>query len=138
MEEDPPNATPLATDLIAALQRLQLNRSHPHQNGKQLIMSPELDEEGAAIVINPAPGLTVYLEDADFNPDAAEEGDGMLTPQEEGLFQGERMRGGIGLVKATVASMRMDGRSSPGGSGLMSAGSGKIARVPTPRPPVPE
>lgn len=146
VEEEPPNATALAADLLAALQRLQLNRARPTDRpGVQLIMAPEDDEDElmespsdshADTVVVPAPskaGLTVYLEDHDFKEEADEDGSGALTPTEEGLWEGEKMHGGISSVKATVASMRQDGFASP--RAALSPAGGKIARVPTPRPP---
>jgi hypothetical protein len=82
------------------------------------------------------PGLTVLLQDHDFQmSDDAADGSGMVTPVEVGLWEGEKMLGGIGSVKATVASMRLDGIASPRPA-LTPAGS-RIARVPTPRPPEP-
>jgi len=146
IEEEPPNTAALAADLLAALQRLQLNRARPTDRpGVQLIMAPEDDEDeimdspadsdlpDAEALPAPPPktGLTVYLEDHDFKED--EDGSGALTPTEEGLWEGERMRGGISSVKASVASMRQDGFASP--RPALSPGAGKIARVPTPRPP---
>ncbi|KAG9001593.1 carbohydrate-binding module 1 protein [Tulasnella sp. JGI-2019a] len=145
--EEPPNTASLAADLLAALQRLQLNRARPTDTpGVQLLMTPDDDEEPnsatspASFQVGPSipkTGLTVYLEDSDFRSDAAGDGSGTLTPVEQGLWQGERMHGGIGMVKASMASMRQDGHTSPRQGGLATPGAGKIARVPTPRPPPP-
>lgn len=80
-------------------------------------------------------GLTVYLEDHDFRDPDEEDGSGADTPHEAGLYEGERMRGGINLVKATVSSMMhpvSSGAASPGSLGI---DGNRIARVPTPRPP---
>jgi len=137
--EEPPNRDALAADLVAALQRLQLNRARPtDRQGVQLLLAPDdddMDVDGTAppSLSNPTPGLTVYLEDSDFKSDVFDHSSGAMTPVEEGLWQGERMHGGIGLVKASVASMRQDGAASPRSS--LPPGSGKVARVPTPRPP---
>jgi len=136
-EEDPPNSAPLAADLLAALQRLQLNRARPTERlGVQLLMAPDDDDmvEDATDTPSSKPGLTIYLEDSDFKQSDAQDGSGTLTPMEDGLWQGERMYGGIGSVKASVASMWHDVASSP--RSPRSAGSGKVARVSTPRPPL--
>ncbi|KAG8885972.1 carbohydrate-binding module 1 protein [Tulasnella sp. 331] len=142
--EEPPNTAALAADLLAALQRLQLNRARPTDKpGVQLLMTPDDDDTDSLMSpLSPEAepstaakiGLTVYLEDSDFKAEDFRDGSGTLTPVEQGLWQGERMHGGIGLVKASMASMRQDGHASPGGR-LATPGAGKIARVPTPRPP---
>ncbi|KIO25575.1 hypothetical protein M407DRAFT_75498, partial [Tulasnella calospora MUT 4182] len=138
-EEEPPNTDALATDLVAALERLQLNRARPMKDGVQLIMSPDDDEESQDVRMGDGSspplrqGLTVFLEDADYHPDDNKVVDGTITPDTEGVWEGEMMRGGIGRVRATVASMQRDGLGTPGGIGTPG---GRIARVPTPRPPV--
>ncbi|KAG9010218.1 hypothetical protein FRB90_007966 [Tulasnella sp. 427] len=109
------------------------------KDGVQLIMSPDDDDDDPDVRMDgsspPAKqGLTVFLEDADYRPDDERAAAGTITPDAEGVWEGEMMRGGIGRVRATVASMQRDGVSSPGGLG---SASGRIARVPTPRPPVP-
>ncbi|KAG8905861.1 carbohydrate-binding module 1 protein [Tulasnella sp. 403] len=140
-EEEAPNAETLAADLIAALHRLQLNRAERGSNGIQLILSPDddLDADGD-VPMQPSgsskPGLTVFLEDTDFQVDADGDSEGTASPTTEGVWQGEMIQGGIGRVKATVASMHRDGLTSAPGSGVLSPGAGKIARVPTPRPPL--
>ncbi|KAG9050793.1 carbohydrate-binding module 1 protein [Tulasnella sp. UAMH 9824] len=137
-EEEPPNTDTLASDLVAALERLQLNRARPMKDGVQLIMSPDDDDESQDVRMGggsppPRQGLTVFLEDADYRPDEDKAVDGTITPVTEGVWEGEMMRGGIGQVRATVASMQRDGVGTPGGLGTPG---GRIARVPTPRPPV--
>ncbi|KAG8895460.1 carbohydrate-binding module 1 protein, partial [Tulasnella sp. 417] len=108
-EEEPPNTDALAADLVAALERLQLNRARPMKDGVQLIMSPDDDEESQDVMMDdgsspPArQGLTVFLEDADYRPDDNKAVDGTITPVTEGVWEGEMMRGGVGRVRATVA-----------------------------------
>lgn len=107
------------------------------KDGVQLIMSPD-DDEGQDVRMGdgsppPRQGLTVFLEDADYRPDEDKAVDGTITPVTEGVWEGEMMRGGIGQVRATVASMQRDGVGTPGGLGTPG---GRVARVPTPRPPV--
>jgi len=141
--EEPPNTEALASDLISALKRLQITRERPMQNGIQLIMTPDdVDEDEEMDTderpVGSRPGLTVFLEDADFNPDGPQ--DGGETPVEgDGIFEGEMMRGGITRVKATMASFQLDSVSNPPSAlaSGMSTGTGRVARVPTPRPPVP-
>ncbi|KAG8927515.1 carbohydrate-binding module 1 protein [Tulasnella sp. 419] len=148
VEEDAPNSAPLAEDIIAALHRLQMNQAR--QKGPvQILMTPDDDNDenveqpdksapdsASSSQVQPTsikgPGLSVYLEDVDYKEDDEEFADGTVTPQELGVYQGEQMRGGIGMVKATVASMM---QPPPMSGGLSTPGSGKIARVPTPRPP---
>ncbi|TFY81601.1 hypothetical protein EWM64_g2411 [Hericium alpestre] len=60
MKEEPPNVTPLADDLIAALRKLHLVEA---RSGPQVLVEPE---EGA--------GIGVYVEDCDAEDD--EEGEG--------------------------------------------------------------
>ena len=52
--EDPPNATPLADDLIAALRKLQL-AAGTAPSGREMLLDPE---DGA--------GIGVYVEDCDM------------------------------------------------------------------------
>jgi calcipressin-2 len=55
--EDPPNAAPLADDLIAALRKLQLAAGAPERRGgREMILDPE---DGA--------GIGVYVEDCDMD-----------------------------------------------------------------------
>lgn len=136
-QEEPPNTDTLASDLVAALERLQLNRARPVRDGVQLIMSPDDDDDSQDVTMGdgsppPRQGLTVFLEDADYRPDNKAP-DGTITPVAEGLWEGEMMRGGIGQVRATVASMQRDGQGTPG---VLGSPGGRVARVPTPRPPV--
>jgi len=53
--EDPPNVTPLADDLIAALRKLQLDAGVAVPGGREMILDPE---DGA--------GIGVYVEDCDM------------------------------------------------------------------------
>lgn len=53
--EEPPNVTPLADDLIAALRRLQLDAGVVVGGGREMILDPE---DGA--------GIGVYVEDCDM------------------------------------------------------------------------
>ncbi|KAH9977415.1 Calcipressin [Russula compacta] len=53
--EDPPNSTPLAEDLIAALRKLQLGAITVAPGGREMILDPE---DGA--------GIGVYVEDCDM------------------------------------------------------------------------
>jgi calcipressin-2 len=59
--EDPPNATPLAEDLIAALRRLQL-AAGAAPGGREMILDPE---DGA--------GIGVYVEDCDMYDEGGDE-----------------------------------------------------------------
>ncbi|KAJ3822889.1 Calcipressin [Lentinula raphanica] len=56
IKEDPPNATPLAGDLMAALQKLQLEeRSREGNQGPEILLHPEDGDSGVG----------VYVEDCD-------------------------------------------------------------------------
>ena len=62
--EDPPNVTPLADDLIAALRKLQL-AAGTAPGGREMLLDPE---DGA--------GIGVYVEDCDMlEPDIDKEPD---------------------------------------------------------------
>jgi len=54
--EEPPNTTPLAEDLIAALRKLQLAASGTAPGGREMILDPE---DGS--------GIGVYVEDCDMD-----------------------------------------------------------------------
>ncbi|KIY48201.1 Calcipressin [Fistulina hepatica ATCC 64428] len=55
IQEVPPNATPLADDLVAALRKLQLQQRH---HGKEVLLDPN-EEDGV--------GVGVFVEDCDFD-----------------------------------------------------------------------
>ena len=58
IREDPPNVTPLADDLMAALRKLQI-RNHPHKrSSKEIILEPE---DGV--------GVSVYVEECGGDDD---------------------------------------------------------------------
>ena len=62
--EDPPNVTPLADDLIAALRKLQLDAGVAVGGGREMILDPE---DGA--------GIGVYVEDCDMEGLDVDEGE---------------------------------------------------------------
>ncbi len=111
------------------------------RDGVQLLMTPDDEDEFASPTsAHPQPGaqgLTVFLEDADYDPNQPRAQDGAITPEQEGVWEGEMMTGGIGRVKATVHSMVIDSHSGAASPFIPGTGSGRIARVPTPRPPPP-
>lgn len=57
IREDPPNATPLAHDLMTALQKLQLQQGPHHYNASGIEVLIEPDEAEA--------GIGIYVEDCD-------------------------------------------------------------------------
>jgi hypothetical protein len=71
IREDPPNAAPLADDLIAALRTLRL-KQHTQQ-GFEVLLEP-----------NEGVGVGVYVEDCD-----SKDGDGMDLEDDEGWVYGE-------------------------------------------------
>jgi len=107
VREEPPNTATLASDLIAALNKLQLDqRPRRTSDGKQVLMSPESTDDASQ-----GNGLLVLLEDTDESWQ-----DGQRTPEE--IFEvldsaheassSSRWRNPyapIGHVKATVTSM---------------------------------
>jgi len=106
VREDPPNTEALASDLVAALTRLQLQQGPRRTpDGKQVLMSPD-NADG----LSQGKGLLVLLEDTD-EPWS----DGEKTPEEiveildaaheESSSRRQNPYGHIGHVKATVASM---------------------------------
>jgi len=106
VREDPPNTASLASDLVAALTRLQLQHGPRRTpDGKQVLMSPESTDD-----LSPGNGLLVLLEDTD-EPWS----DGQKTPEEifetldaaheESFSRRRSPYGSVGQVKATVASM---------------------------------
>jgi len=62
--EEPPNVTPLADDLIAALRKLQLSAGTVVSGGREMILDPE---DGA--------GIGVYVEDWDMEGLGIDDGD---------------------------------------------------------------
>ncbi|KAI8974272.1 Calcipressin [Trametes punicea] len=63
IREDPPNATPLANDLIAALRKLELQTEQERRGpGPEVLLEPE---DGV--------GISVYVEDCDATAPAPEE-----------------------------------------------------------------
>ena len=106
VREDPPNAAALASDLVAALTRLQLQQGPRRtSDGKQVLMSPDNTDD-----VSQGKGLLVLLEDTD-EPWS----DGQRTPEEiveildaaheESSARRRNPYGSIGNVKATVTSM---------------------------------
>ncbi|KAI0792641.1 Calcipressin [Abortiporus biennis] len=75
IREDPPNATPLAHDLIAALRKLHIQQEgHQHKKGVvEVLIEPE-----------EAAGIGIYVEDCDGDEDVEEE------PREEDWIYGQR------------------------------------------------
>lgn len=75
IREEPPNSTPLADDLIAALKRLQFERESHGNSGVAVLVEPE---EGV--------GISICVEDCgdgDGEPEAQDEGSwafGLHTP----------------------------------------------------------
>jgi len=138
IEEEAPNTEALAADLLAALQRLQVERRHPRGvDGIQVLMTPDDDEMDTSIdsdLSSKPPGLSVFLEDTDFVEPVIES---PHTPENgEGMWEGEMMRGGIGRVKATVESMGLQMFPSSATPLLGTNLSSNLPpRVPTPRPP---
>ncbi|KAJ7891296.1 Calcipressin [Mycena olivaceomarginata] len=61
IKEEPPNATPLASDLMAALKKLQLNEKH--SSGLEVLIEPHDGESGVGI----------YVEDCDGDSDESDE-----------------------------------------------------------------
>ncbi|KAH8100325.1 Calcipressin [Cristinia sonorae] len=55
IREDPPNATPLADDLMAALQKLHLQQGSHTESGMEVLIEPD---EGSA-------GISIFVEDCD-------------------------------------------------------------------------
>ena len=55
IREDPPNATPLAHDLMTALQKLHLQQGSHSESGVEVLIEPDEAEAGIAI----------YVEDCD-------------------------------------------------------------------------
>lgn len=76
VHEDPPNATPLAVDLIAALRDLQLRDRRTGPSGPELVLDSSGDGEGG-------PGITVYVEDC------VDEGEQMREVEEDEWVYGE-------------------------------------------------
>ncbi|KAK7035888.1 Calcipressin [Favolaschia claudopus] len=64
IREDPPNATPLAEDLVAALQKLQLREKH--RSGIEVLIEPEEGDAGVGICVQDC--------DADDEDSSDEEG----------------------------------------------------------------
>ncbi|KAJ6620394.1 Calcipressin-domain-containing protein [Mycena sp. CBHHK59/15] len=61
IKEEPPNATPLADDLMAALRKLQVHEKHP--SGLEVLIEPH---DGGS-------GVGVYVQDCDGEDDVSEE-----------------------------------------------------------------
>lgn len=61
IREDPPNHAPLADDLMAALRKLQIERSH---GGVEVLVHPD-SEDG--------PGIGIYVEDCDGGDEPQQE-----------------------------------------------------------------
>ncbi|KAJ7118952.1 Calcipressin [Mycena epipterygia] len=61
IKEEPPNATPLADDLMAALRKLQLSEKHP--SGLEVLVEPHDGDSGVG----------VYVQDCDGDDDESEE-----------------------------------------------------------------
>jgi hypothetical protein len=59
--QEPPNATPLASDLMAALKKLQLNEKH--SSGLEVLIEPHDGDSGVGI----------YVEDCDGDSDESDE-----------------------------------------------------------------
>ncbi|THH30812.1 hypothetical protein EUX98_g3374 [Antrodiella citrinella] len=55
IREDPPNATPLATDLMAALNKLHLQQGPLNESGFEVLIEPDEGETG----------IGIYVEDCD-------------------------------------------------------------------------
>jgi hypothetical protein len=75
VKEDPPNATPLAADLIEALRKLQVRHRQP---GFEVLLEPE---DGS--------GVGVYVEDCDCNGMSDEDGLGWREGAEDDWVYGE-------------------------------------------------
>lgn len=92
IEEEPPNTATLAHDLIAALERLQLESEwgSERSNGIEILMRPAEGEIG----------LSIYVEDCGGGD--MEQDDGMITPVEVVEYVRSNQGSGIGLVKATA------------------------------------
>ena len=149
--EDPPNSATLAKDLMAALEKLS---SRAAKGEKEVIIQEA--EAGVGVTVQ---DMTPDDDDDDNDGDDAMAGfSGSITfdPSAE-IFESEegRMRGSIGLVRATVDSMGGSGQAADdslfGGSGDAFAPSPnafalggdidpvprKAKIVPTPMPPMP-
>lgn len=77
IREEPPNNTPLADDLIAALTKLQLQREAPGQHGVEVLVEAE---EGV--------GISICVEDCG--------GGDLPTPPE--VVEGHRWSYGLGAI----------------------------------------
>lgn len=63
VREEPPNAAPLADDLMAALRKLQVSEQHGHGTDVEVLIEP--DDAGG--------GVGVYLQDCDGEREESEE-----------------------------------------------------------------
>ncbi|TCD63978.1 carbohydrate-binding module 1 protein [Steccherinum ochraceum] len=94
IREDPPNPTPLAHDLMSALQKLHLQQGGSHQP----------DESGVSVLVRPEEGeagITIYVEDCD--------GDTSNTLEEKDWAYGESSpsRPRFKPVPTSMPSMRV-------------------------------